>query len=166
MVNKKLVSFIENLEGCMLKAYFDVANYLTIGIGHWISPEDKKRGYILAEDKDGIYYLNLELAIKKGITKEEAYNILDYELNLYEREVPKLVKVKLNDSQLISLISFSFNVGLGAFRKSTLLRLLNQGDYNAPVIELPKWRKAGGKIIQGLVNRREKEVKMWKGLYV
>lgn len=162
----RLVEFLVDLEGCILKVYQDVAGFPTVGIGHWISPEDIKLGSIKGEDKQGVYTLDLKNVKKTGVTKKEAYEILDYDMNEYEEKIPKIVKVPLKECQLISLISFSFNVGIGGFKRSTLLRKLNEGDYNAPIIELPKWRKAGGKVIQGLVNRRAKEISMWKGEYV
>jgi len=101
------------------------------------------------------------------ITAAEAESILLKDLTQYEAAVESLVKVELNDNQFAALVSFAFNVGIGAFKDSTLLKKLNQGDFNAVPTELMKWTKAGGKKLQGLVNRRQAEGYLWmEGAYV
>ncbi|WP_247643165.1 lysozyme [Brucella sp. B13-0095] len=79
--------------------------------------------------------------------------------------VERLVKVPLTDNQFAALVSFDFNTG--ALDKSTLLKKLNKGDYAAVPVELMKWVNAGGKKINGLVNRRAAEAGLWaKGDFV
>ena len=80
-----------------------------------------------------------------------------YELNHFERGVRRLVNVKLNHNQFSSLVSFSFNLGLGNLQNSTLRMKLNREDYDGAADEFPKWRKAGGRILKGLVRRRAAE---------
>jgi lysozyme len=79
--------------------------------------------------------------------------------------VDKLVKVKLTDNQRFALISFVFNEGEPKFRTSTLLRLLNEGDYASVPTQLRRWIKETVNGVQrdnaGLLNRREAEIKLW-----
>ena len=67
------------------------------------------------------------------------------------------VLVPLNDNQLAACTSLAYNIGLAAFRGSTLLRKLNDGDYQGAADQFPVWNKAGGRVVQGLVNRRAAE---------
>ena len=68
------------------------------------------------------------------------------------------VTVPLTQPQFDALVSFVFNVGAGAFRKSTLLKKLNAGDYAEATAEFPRWVKGGGKTLPGLVVRRAAEM--------
>ncbi|OLY45118.1 lysozyme [Bartonella apis] len=140
---------LKQWEGLKTKAYKDAGGVWTIGYGHTAmagSPQPYQ-GQV--------------------ITAAEAENILLKDLVQYEAAIENNVKVKLNDNQFAALVSFAFNVGIGAFKNSTLLKKLNQGDFNAVPTELRKWVKAGGKKVQGLVNRRQAEGYLWmEGAYV
>ena len=70
-----------------------------------------------------------------------------------EEAVQRLITVRLNDNQFSALCSFAFNVGSGALSRSTLRRVLNEGDYGAVSAQLARWVKAGGKTLRGLVRR-------------
>nr|WP_167855663.1 lysozyme [Hymenobacter fodinae] len=76
------------------------------------------------------------------------------------------VKVRLTDNQFAALVIFAFNVGVGSFKSSTLLRMLNQGHYNQVPRQLLRWNKGrvGGKlvVIPGLTNRRNAEIDLWQ----
>ena len=78
-----------------------------------------------------------------------------------EKEVSELVTAPINQNQFDALVSFSFNVGLGNLQASTLRQKLNRGDYEGAANEFPKWRKAGGRVLQGLVRRRADEKAMF-----
>jgi lysozyme len=141
------LALIQQWEGCKLTAYRDVAGIWTIGYG-----------------STGAH-------VRPGmtITQAEADNLLIADLARFERAVEKLVKVPLSDGQFAALVSFAFNVGEGkkGFERSTLLKKLNAGDYDAVPSELAKWVNAGGKKVQGLVNRRAAEAGLWaKGSFV
>lgn len=139
------LALIKQWEGCRLTAYKDVAGVLTIGYGS-TGPH-----------------------VRPGmtITQEEADNLLIADLARFERAVEKQVKVPLTDGQFAALVSFAFNVGEGALAKSTLLKKLNAGNYGAVPGELAKWVNAGGRKLQGLVNRRAAEAGLWaKGSFV
>lgn len=133
-------NIIKEFEGLRLKPYKCPAGYWTIGWGHRIS--------------DGEY--------EDGITVEQAEQLLNNDLYRFERHVNKSVEVKLNQNQFDALVSFSFNVGTGAFSKSTLLKKLNNGDYDGAANEFPRWNKGGGKVLKGLVRRRQMEKKLFE----
>ena len=138
----KGLDFITEHEGLRLEVYNDVAGYPTIGVGHLIRDDDP--------DFSG------------GITREQAIELLRDDARDAEDAVNRHVEVDLNQHQFDALVSFVFNVGGGAFRKSTLVRLLNQGQYDAVPDQLRRWNKAGGRVVQGLVNRREAECRLWQ----
>lgn len=139
------IAFIKRWEGVRLKAYRCSANVLTIGVGHTAAMGDPK-------PVDGM-----------KITEAEAEAILRRDLGSIERDVAKVVTVHVNQRQFDTLVSFVFNVGIGAFRKSTLLKKLNASRYDEVPSELMKWTRAGGRVVQGLVNRRKAEADLWRG---
>lgn len=101
------------------------------------------------------------------ISALKAEDILLKDLTQYENAVSTNVKVALKDNQFAALVSFTYNVGIGNFLKSTLLKKLNKGGYSSVPSELMKWTKAGGKSLQGLSNRRSAEAGLWaKGDFV
>jgi lysozyme len=134
-------------EGNVLTAYQDSVGVWTIGVGHTAAagaPIPKKGMKITAAESD---------------------EILSRDLAGVEAEVNKLVKVPLNQSQFDALVSLVFNIGGTAFRKSTLLRKLNAGDYAGAAAQFASWDKGtiGGKkvAIKGLTNRRADERKLF-----
>lgn len=130
---------IKHFEGVRLKAYQDSVGVWTIGYGHTSMAGDPQ--------------------VHSGltITQAQAESILKKDLGIFERGVKDAVKVTVNSNQFSALVSFSFNLGLGALRESTLLRKLNAGDYNGAANEFPRWVKAGGQTLPGLVRRRNAE---------
>jgi lysozyme len=88
---------------------------------------------------------------------EEVNAILAYDLKRFVAGVQKYCAVGLNQSRLDALVSFSFNVGLGTLQRSTLRQKHNRGDYQGAADEFLKYTKAGGKVLKGLVNRRNDE---------
>ena len=95
------------------------------------------------------------------ITQEEAEKLLRQDLIVHCNNVSKLVKVPLNQNQFDALVSFEYNVGYGAFMNSTLLKLLNQKKYKEASEQFGRWKFAGGKILAGLVKRREAEKQLF-----
>jgi lysozyme len=102
--------------------------------------------------------------VRKGmvITAAQAQLMIEAELRKFEIAVGKLVKVPLNQGQFDVLVSFSYNVGVGALGGSTLLKKLNAGDYAAVPSELLKWDHGGGKVMPGLTARRRVEGERWR----
>lgn len=151
-VNRETIDHVKRWEGLKLTAYPDPGSSngepLTIGYGHV---------------SDG------HLKVTRGLTisPKQAEDALEFDLNETAAKVDELVKVELSDNQFGALVSFAFNVGTGAFAKSTLLKKLNKGDYAAVPAELARWTKNDGKVMQGLINRRAAEAGLWaKGEFV
>ncbi len=130
---------LKQFEGLRLQPYKDAAGLWTIGYGHLVKP--------------GEWW--------DSITEAQAAQLLADDAGTAEDAVNSLVKVPLTQPQFDALVSFVYNVGVGAFRRSTLLRLLNAGDYAGAAGQFPLWRKAGGQVVAGLVNRRAAEVAMF-----
>jgi len=130
-------------EGNVLTAYQDIVGVWTIGVGH-------TAGAGLPHPKAGM-----------KITAAESDEILSRDLVTFEKAVLKAVKVPLTQNQFDALVSLAFNIGAGAFAKSTLVRKLNAGDYKGASAQFDVWNKAGGKKVQGLVNRRASERKLF-----
>jgi lysozyme len=131
-----------DFEGIRLKAYKCPAGVWTIGIGATNPPVNPR----------------------EEITRKEAFIRLDRDLVQYEDGVKKHVKVDLTQSQFDALVDFTYNVGVGAFSKSTLLKKINAGKFDEVPAEFMKWTKGGGKELPGLVRRRRAEVKFWRGM--
>ncbi|BAP37179.1 hypothetical protein AS4_22390 [Acinetobacter guillouiae] len=138
-VSPQGVDLICGFEGLELKAYDDGVGVCTIGYGTTIYPHGK--------------------AVQYGdtCTIEQAKTYMQYDIRRFEQAVSAAVNVPLNQNQFDALVSLSYNIGIGAFKNSTLLKLLNASDYYAASHQFDVWIKAGGKTVQGLVNRRAVE---------
>ena len=101
--------------------------------------------------------------VKPGlaITRQQADKLLVNDLARFERGVNALVTVRLNQNQFDALVSFSYNLGLSSLQGSTLLRLLNAGNFQAAADQFPRWNRAGGKEVAGLTRRRAEERKLF-----
>jgi lysozyme len=111
---------------------------------------------------DGVGFETIGYGTRLPITEVEAELLLRHRLvTLYLPAILESVKVSLTDNQMSALASFVYNVGVAAFKKSTLLKKLNAGDYGAVPAQLRRWNRAGGRVLQGLVRRREAEAELW-----
>lgn len=141
------VSIIKQFEGCRLRAYPDPgtgAEPWTIG---W-----------------GATYYEDGAKVKQGdvITQDRADSMLYKHVADFQARVRALVTSNVNDNQLASLTSFAYNCGVPAFSKSTLLKKVNANPSDTTIRdEFMKWKKAGGKVLQGLVVRRSKEADIY-----
>jgi lysozyme len=95
------------------------------------------------------------------ITKEEAADYFNHDIAMFEKEIANYVKVPLTDNQYSSLVSLIYNIGGKAFKASTLLRKLNQGDYDGAANEFDRWVYSNGKVLNGLVTRRQNEKELF-----
>jgi lysozyme len=95
------------------------------------------------------------------VTEDEGRAMFRRELAKHEAAVRRLVTVDLTQGQFDALVSFSYNVGSGALQKSTLLKHLNAGDYARAASHFADYKKAGGKVLKGLVRRRAAEAAMF-----
>jgi lysozyme len=143
-------------EGLVTHVYLDSGGEPTIGIGHLLTRSERTSGKIIIQEQ-AVSYQN-------GLTEQQCWELLDQDLDGAEKAVNEAVTVPLNQNQFDALVSFVFNVGTGAFRGSTLLKLLNQAQYNQVPAQLRRWVRDNGKVVQGLVNRREKEIALWNTL--
>ena len=139
MVTSKVgVDLIKRWEGFRSKAYICPGNVWTIGYGHTANVSQGDR-----------------------VTKLQAEQMLKQDLKVYEYAVREAVTVPLSQNQFDALVSFCYNVGVTAFQNSTLLRLLNQGQYSKIDKQFMRWVYAGRKRLQGLANRRREEAKLF-----
>ena len=140
----KGIPIIKRFEGLKLKAYFCPAGLPTIGYGNTRYENGSK------------------VQIGDVITIDRADKLLLFTVAEFEKQVNTIVTSAINANQLGALTSFAFNVGIGNFRKSTLLRLVNANPNN-PVIrtEFQKWVRANGKVLKGLVTRRQAEADLY-----
>ncbi len=132
------LGLIQTFEGCKLSAYLCPAGVPTIGYGRTTG-----------------------VKLGQTITQAQADAWLLEEYDAFERKVRALVKVPLTANQLGALVSFIYNVGPGAFGSSTLLRLLNKGDYAGAALQFARWNKAGRKVLNGLIRRRKAEADLF-----
>ena len=134
-----------------------VDGYSTVGYGHLIGLRPVQN-----EDHLMIWVKNQKRPGR--LTKAEARRLLIKDIRATAQGVRKLVKVPTNRRQFAVLISFAFNVGLGAFADSTLLRRLNAGDYASVPSELMRWVNGPAGPLPGLVIRRHREGKRFRPL--
>ena len=137
-ISEKGLDFLKEIESFSSKAYYDVKGW-SIGFGHFM-------GKVKTED---------------NITLARGLELLAQDLGWAERTVNQSVKVPLTQNQFDALVSFSYNLGANALPNSTLLKKLNAGDYIGAAEQFKLWVHAGGQRNQGLVERREKEYRMF-----
>jgi len=128
------LNLIKQFEGLRLRTYQCSANVWTIGYGHTAG--------VGADDV---------------ITEEQALFLLRQDVAESEKAVNQHVHVPLTQNQFNALVSLVFNIGVGNFRTSTLLKKLNAGDYDGVARKFRRWVHVGGKTLPGLVRRREAE---------
>jgi len=150
----KLIAQFEGFRGVV---YADVVGLWTVGYGHLLTKDELTSGKIWLNKSESI-------SIKTGMTKKQGSQILKKDAGIAEAAVAKNVTVELNQDQFDALCSFVFNVGVGAFKKSTLLRVLNEGGFEHMPVQLRRWVYAAGKKIKGLEVRRSKEARYFQGL--
>lgn len=138
-INQEGFKLIKDFEGFRAKAYICPAGVLTIGYG---TTGGRVRPGMVIEEKTAEQWL-LE------------------DVRKFEDGVELRVKVKLGSNQFSALVCFTYNVGLGAFEKSTMLRKLNSSDYLGAAAEFDRWVKGGGRTLPGLVRRRTAEKKLF-----
>ena len=133
-IDKYGEKLIKNFESCKLTAYKadKSEKYYTIGWGHYGTD------------------------VKKGmkISKERANELFRNDIKYFETSVNSCLKVKVTQSMFNASVSFTYNVGFGAFKNSSLLKYVNKKQFKKASNEFKKWNKCGGKVLKGLVKRR------------
>jgi lysozyme len=152
MISPKALKMISHHEGVRNKPYRCPARLWTVGVGHVIDPNHARVPF---EQRS---YLEIPDGWNRTFTREEVDAILAKDLERFERGVLKYCpSAGSRQAWLDSLVSFSFNLGLGTLQRSTLRQKHNRGDYEGAANELLKYCKAGGKVLRGLENRRKDE---------
>ncbi len=136
--SKNGINLIKSFEGCRLQAYLCPALIWTIGYGH--------TGNVKKGDK---------------ITEVQAETLLTIDLQKFENAINTAVKAPLNQNQFDALVSFVYNIGIGAFKTSTLLKHLNASEYGLAAVQFERWNKSHGKILSGLTRRRKAEKELF-----
>jgi len=139
-ISQEGIELIKKFEGCRTESYRCSANVPTIGYGH------------TAGVKDG-----------DSCTQAEAESILAEDLVEFEDYVNDLVTVELTPSQFSAVVAFTFNLGPKNLGESTLLRLLNLEKYDEIPAQFKRWNRASGKVLDGLIRRREAESLLFQG---
>ncbi|MEM3169949.1 MAG: lysozyme [Candidatus Nitrosotenuis sp.] len=142
-ISEQGLTFIASFEGLRTRLYNDPAGHCTIGVGHLVHL--------------GPCNGSEPLEFRRGISEARALELLREDARRFEDAVNRLVAVRLTQNQFDALVSFAFNVGVGAFGRSTLLRKLNVGDVWGAAQEFLRWTLAGGVELPGLRRRRKAE---------
>jgi lysozyme len=146
-VNKAGRDLIKKFEGCKLKAYKCPAGLWTISWGLTFYPDGTK--------------------VKEGdvITQQQAEDYFNAIVDDFAKKVDALIKSNVTDNNFSALVSFAYNVGMGNFQKSTLLRKVNANPKDKTILaEFKKWTRANGEVLKGLVRRRDAEAKLYEQL--
>ena len=139
-ISQEGLSLIKKFEGCELESYKCAAGVWTIGYGSTNGVEEGME-----------------------ISQERADMLLLEDVEIFEEAVNKLVEVSLEQNQFDALVSWTFNLGSTNLQNSTLLKVLNNKDYEGVPAQIKRWNKAGGEVLQGLVRRREAEALLFEG---
>ena len=150
-VSAKALEVIRHHEGVRTKPYQCPALLWTIGVGHVIDPN---HGRIPLTERKA---LPIPEGWNRTITMGEVDDILRDDLNRFERGVERFCPVPLTQGQFDALVSFSFNVGLGTLQRSTLRQKVLRGEMEGAADEFLKYTIGGGKVLKGLVTRRNDE---------
>ena len=136
------IDLIKQFEGFRPKAYQDSVGVWTIGYGTTrINGQPVKAGMTITED--------------------QALQLVQQEVNKLWSQIESITNVSLNDNQMNALVDFAYNLGFGSLKNSTLMRLVNQSKFDEAANQFPRWVYAGGKVLPGLVKRREAEKQLF-----
>ena len=146
-VNKAGKDLIKRFEGCKLKAYRCPAGLWTISWGLTFYPDGTK--------------------VKEGdvITQQQAEDYFNAIVDDFAKKVDALIKSNVSENNFSALVSFAYNVGMGNFQRSTLLKKVNANPKDKTIpAEFRKWVRANGEVLKGLVRRRDAEAKLYEQL--
>lgn len=150
-VSDKCIKMIKHHEGVRTRPYQCPALLWTVGVGHVIDPAHAR--VPIAERKA----LPIPDGWDRTLPMDEVDSILKADLARFEAGVARLCPVELTQGQFDALVSFSFNVGLGNLQRSSIRMKVNRGDFEGAAESFLDWTKAGGKVLKGLVTRRNDE---------
>ena len=134
-ISKKGIALLKQLEGCKLKAYKCPRGVWTIGYGH----------------------TGPDITAGKTITQKQADETLEHDLKKFCKGICSLIKVEVTQNQFDAIVCLTFNIGIGAFGGSTLLRLLNEEKFFEAAQQFDRWVYVGKEKSDGLIRRRKIE---------
>jgi len=143
-VNHATLELIKRFEGCKLQAYQCSAGVWTIGYG-------------ITEAAD----VGIKPTKGQTITQDRADELLRLTVDKFAKAVDRMITAKVNANEFGACVCLTFNIGTGAFFKSTVLRELNAGNKDKAAAAFRMWNRAGGVVSKGLVNRREAEAALF-----
>jgi len=160
-LSKAGADLMHRFEGCKNKPYLCPAHIWTIGYGHVLYQEQIKLPMVRVEGKE-IAMIRKEMPLKpedsRVWSKEEIEKLFADDVASFERGVLRLVPgVAGRQGAFDALVSISFNFGLGNLQRSTIRMKANRGDWEGAAEAFMGWTKGGGKVLPGLVKRREAE---------
>ena len=138
-ISEKAINLIKNFEGLRTKSYICPAGVRTIGYGHVLAANDNRN----------------------NISEKEAEKLLRQDVAKSETSVLRNVVVSLTQGQFDALVSFTYNLGNAALQRSTLRQKINRHEHEEVPKELRRWVYAGGRVLLGLVKRREAEAEIY-----
>ena len=148
-------SLLRDLEGVEREPYQDAAGLWSCGVGHCLTKDELASGKIVCGDR--------VIRWKDGpLSDDDIDRLLSDDVSWAEACVEAGVHVPLSQQQFDSLVLLCYNIGPNAFRQSTLCRVLNDGNYASVPTQMARWVHAGGRVVQGLVNRRAREAALWQ----
>ena len=146
-ISSRGLELIKDFEGFSSTSYLDVVNIPTIGWG------------------STFYENGTKVKLGDQISKTDALKLLEVVANRdFADKIFPFIKVKVSQSQFDAMVSLAYNIGAGAFLKSTLLKKVNAGDFAGAGEEFLRWNKANGKEVLGLTKRREREKQLFLSL--
>jgi lysozyme len=164
-LSKAGADLMHRFEGCRNKPYLCPAHIWTIGYGHVLYQEQIKLPMVRVEGKD-IAMIRKEMPLNsedsRVWSKEEIEKLFSDDIAYFERGVLRLVPgVVGKQGAFDALVSISFNFGLGNLQRSTIRMKANRGDWEGAAEAFRAWTKGGGKVLPGLVKRREAEIALF-----
>lgn len=143
-INDAGISLIKSREGCQLAAYKDQGGVLSIGYGH----------------------TGREVTEGLTCTQDQADNWFNQDIRNTCATLTRLITVSLNENQFAALVSLAYNIGIGHFTDSTLLKVLNNGWFEQVPVQIARWNHVNGVVSDGLTKRRADEVRLWNKPFV
>lgn len=143
-VNQATVDLVKEFEGFRANAYRCPAGVWTIGYGTTAAAG-----------------VGIEPRLGMTISKSDAEAYLEATLDKFADKIAPLITAPINENEFGAFVSLAYNIGPGAFKKSSALRLFNAGDKADAAKAILLWNKAGGKVLKGLTRRREAERKLF-----
>jgi lysozyme len=143
-VNAEGYALIKNFEGCRLKAYKCPANVWTIGYGNTFYEDGMK--------------------VKEGdvITQQRAEEMAKFIIDQFAVSIAPFIQKTLTENQFSACVSLAYNIGTSGFKRSSVFKKLNINPNDPTIADSFKlWNKGGGKVLAGLVKRREAEIQLY-----